>query len=82
MSLSNIGLDPNNEEGDWSGCELWMISTQIVVFGCPLPFEGGMPMSLVVGDTGFEANIVSSDWIQRLECISECSKSVWLSCEL
>jgi hypothetical protein len=62
-SLSNIGLDPNNE-GDGSGCELCMdIDLDRGVWLPPLPFEGGTPSSLVVGDAGFEADIASLDWI-------------------
>jgi hypothetical protein len=63
-SLSNIGLDPNDEEGDGSGWELCIeMDSERGVWFPPRPFEGGTPTSLVGGEAGLEADIASSDWI-------------------
>jgi hypothetical protein len=60
-NLSNIGLNPNDDDGDGSGWEL-CIDIDSVWFP-PRPFEGGSPTSLVGGEVGLEAAIAISDWI-------------------
>jgi hypothetical protein len=46
--LSTMGLVPNEEEGEGSGCEFVMnIDSDRGVWFPPRPFEGGTPTSLV-----------------------------------
>jgi hypothetical protein len=55
-SLSNMGLDPNDPDGEGSGWELCMdMDSERGVWLPPRPFDGGTPTSLVRGDPGFNA---------------------------
>jgi hypothetical protein len=61
-NLSNIGLEPHEEDGDGRGWELCIeIDSECGVWFPPRPF--GTPTSLVGGDAGFDADMASSDWI-------------------
>jgi len=63
-SLSNIGLDPKDEDGEGSGWELCIdMDSDRGVWFPPRPFEGGTPTSLVGGEAGLEAAIAISDCI-------------------
>jgi hypothetical protein len=63
-NLSNMGLDPNDEDGDGSGWELCIdMDSDRGVWFPPRPFEGGTPTNLVGGEVGLEAASAISDWI-------------------
>jgi hypothetical protein len=70
-NLSNIGLEPHEEDGDGRGWELCIeIDSEHGVWFPTRPFDGGTPTSLVGGDAGFDADMVSSD------CIIDSTSSI------
>jgi hypothetical protein len=63
-NLSNMGLEPKEEDGDGRGCEPVMnTDSERGVWLPPRPFEGGTPTSLVGGERACCEEAASSAWM-------------------